>query len=148
MDLEILFKAVNTIALLGWILLIISRWVKTLRPWVYGAVVPALLGIAYVVMIVLGMPSADGGFDTLAGVMALFQDPRMVLAGWLHYLAFDLLIGTWIWANAEQHCIPWFAALPALFFTFMFGPAGFLIYLVIRAGFTKSINPRFAGSSS
>ncbi|MEM1296121.1 MAG: ABA4-like family protein [Verrucomicrobiota bacterium] len=148
MDLEIVFKAVNTIALLGWILLIASRWVKALRPMVYGAIVPVLLGIAYVVMIIVGMPKAEGGFDSLSGVMALFQDPRMVLAGWLHYLAFDLLIGTWIWANAEQNRVPWFAALPALFFAFMLGPAGFLLYLVIRAAVTKSVNPQFASSTS
>ena len=148
MNPEIFFKLAIILALLGWVLLIFSRWIRTLRPLVGGAVVPALLGVAYLVLIITEMPGAEGGFDSLANVMRLFDNPGMVLAGWLHFLAFDLLIGVWIWQDAERKKIRWIAALPALFFTFLFGPAGFLIYLGIRAGFTKSLNPEFPAPAS
>ncbi|MEM0969038.1 MAG: ABA4-like family protein [Verrucomicrobiota bacterium] len=143
MDSEVIFKLANTLALLGWLLLIASRWIRALRFLVTAAVVPLLLGVAYVIMVVLEMPKADGGFDSLAGVMTLFENPRMVLVGWLHFLAFDLLIGTWIWQDAERKGVPWLAALPALFFTFLFGPAGFLLYILIRAGVSRSFHAEF-----
>ncbi|MEM7010685.1 MAG: ABA4-like family protein [Verrucomicrobiota bacterium] len=131
------FSKSSTLALIGWLLLVLSRWVKALRTVVTWAVVPLLLSVAYIVIIAYAMPNAEGGFDSLAGVMALFENPYMVLAGWLHYLAFDLLIGTWIWFDAGRLQIPWWATVPALVLSFMLGPAGFVLHMLVRARFAK-----------
>ena len=56
----------------------------------------------------------------------------MLLAGWTHYLAFDLFIGGWEVRDAQRRGIPHLLVVPALVLTFLFGPAGLLLYLAIR----------------
>ena len=73
-----------------------------------------------------------GGFSSLSGVVSLFKSPRAVLAGWIHFLAFDLMVGLYIVTDAARLGITHWWLLPALFLTLMFGPAGLLLYLVIR----------------
>jgi hypothetical protein len=70
--------------------------------------------------------------------MELFTNPRLVTAGWIHYLAFDLLAGLFIRNNAQKHGISHWILIPCLLFTFMFGPVGLLLYLLIRWMITKS----------
>ena len=68
----------------------------------------------------------------LDGVATLFANPWLLLAGWLHYLAFDLLIGTWEARDARERHIPHILLVPCLFMTLMFGPAGWLLYMALR----------------
>ena len=56
----------------------------------------------------------------------------LLLAGWLHYLAFDLLIGRWEVRDAQQRGIPHLLVIPCLALTFLFGPAGWLLYRVVQ----------------
>jgi hypothetical protein len=76
---------------------------------------------------------AEGGFDTLANVMLLFDNPAIALAGWLHYLAFDLFVGAWITRTARAEGIAHLFILPCLALTFLFGPAGYLAFTGLRA---------------
>ena len=78
-------------------------------------------------------------FGSLSGVMSLFQDPKSVMAGWVHYLAFDLWIGSWEIGDARKHGINRWFVLPCLLFTFMLGPVGLLLYLILRSALTKKI---------
>jgi len=94
--------------------------------------VPLLLSAAYLVIIVMFFGTAEGSFSSLAGVMQLFTNPWTVLAGWLHYLAFDLFVGAWEVRDAEKHGVPHLLVIPCLFFTFMLGPIGYLMYVAIR----------------
>ena len=96
---------------------------------------PALFAVLYVGLVVTMFGRSEGGFSTLAGVAALFTNPWMLLAGWLHYLAFDLLIGTWEVRDAQERGIPHLLVVPCLFLTLMFGPAGWLLYLAVRSAF-------------
>jgi hypothetical protein len=71
-----------------------------------------------------GDPSrTPGGFSTLPDVATLFSNPWALLAGWIHYLAFDLLIGTWETRDAREHGVPPLWLVPCLVLTFLFGPA-------------------------
>jgi hypothetical protein len=70
---------------------------------------------------------------SLAEVSKLFDVPGLVLAGWLHYLAFDLFVGAWIAERAAADGLPRWALLPMLALTFLFGPAGLLAHEVVRA---------------
>jgi hypothetical protein len=124
---EQLFSLASTTALGSWILLAIlpgRRWVATV---VTGVVVPALLAVLYVALLVSHW-SAPGGFSTLANVSLLFSNPWLLLAGWVHYLAFDLLVGSWEVQDARARNLPHLFVLLCLFLTFMFGPAGWLLY--------------------
>jgi len=74
-----------------------------------------------------------GGFSTLAGVGTLFSNPWLLLAGWMHYLAFDLLVGSWELEDAAERGIPHWIVVPCLLLTFLFGPAGWLLYRIVRS---------------
>jgi len=126
-----IFSVANTAALLVWIVLVLGQR----RTWVTQGVVPAaaaLLSATYVVIIATRFWSAPGGFSSLAAVSMLFSNNWLLLAGWLHYLAFDLLLGRWEAVDARERGItPWLVA-PCLLLTFMFGPAGWLLYCGVR----------------
>jgi len=132
---EQLFSLANAIAAFSWLLLALlprRRWVTGV---VTGRAVPALFAVLYIGLIVSTFGHVDGGFSTLAGVAALFTNQWLLLAGWVHYLAFDLLVGTWEVQDAQARRIPHALVVPCLFVTFMFGPAGWLLYLALRSAF-------------
>jgi len=70
-------------------------------------------------------------------VMELFQNKTIVTAGWVHYLAFDLMTGAWIKKNSLKYNITHWLIIPCLFLTFMLGPIGLLLYLIIRLFYTR-----------
>ena len=95
-----IFSIANLIAMLCWVALAISLFASRMRVWIQrftGLVVPGLFAIVYLVCIWKGFAAApDGGFGSLSEVRALFANDAALDAGWLHYLAFDLFVGTWI----------------------------------------------------
>ena len=128
---EQLFSIVNMLAMLAWLPLVFvprARWASGIVP----VVVPVVLGIVYVVLIVSTFGKTEGGFSSLAAVSALFENPWALLAGWVHYLAFDLAIGGWEARDAQRRGVPHLLVVPALVLTFLFGPAGLLLYLTVR----------------
>src|SRR3712207_2400379 len=130
--LDLLFSLAGALALSGWAaLVILPGWRLTDR--LTSLVIPAILAIAYVGLIAAFWGEAEGGFGSLQEVRALFDTPGLLLAGWLHYLAFDLFIGAWQVRTARAEGIPHLAIVPSLVLTFLFGPAGFLVFLVTRA---------------
>ena len=58
--------------------------------------------------------------------------PSAVMAGWIHFLAFDLFVGAWICRTARASGIPFLLVLPTLPLTFLFGPAGYLAFVAVR----------------
>jgi len=127
------FQIGNMLALSGWAALVVSPprrpWAP--RVWTFtGRVIPLLLAMAYVALITAYW--GPGGFGSLAQVRQLFDQPGLLAAGWLHYLAFDLFVGTWIARRAGELGLPHFLAVPCLLLTFMFGPAGLLAFAVLR----------------
>ena len=136
MDLETLFSIASGLALLGWILLIISFW-KNLDAYIIGIIVTSL-ALLYVYLIFSNFKPVDfASFNSLKGVKTLFGSDQVILAGWVHYLAFDLMTGLFIKNNSQKNSISVFWVIPCLFFTFMLGPCGLLFYLLIRLVKTK-----------
>ncbi|MGI8884891.1 MAG: ABA4-like family protein [Pyrinomonadaceae bacterium] len=139
MKAEQIFSIANLIAMLGWIILAVApRWILT-RKIVLSGAIPLLLSVAYLVLIVLFFGSTDGGFGSLAGVMKLFTNEWATLAGWIHYLAFDLFVGTWEVKDSQAKGISHWFVVPCLFLTFMLGPIGFLLYSVLRFFLAKEM---------
>jgi hypothetical protein len=128
-----IFSVANAVALLAWIMLAVLPG----RPWVTKTittkVLPSLLAVLYTAIVVSLFGRAPGDFSTLAGVRMLFSNPWLLLAGWVHYLAFDLLVGSWEVRDAREHGIPHWMVLPCLALTFLFGPAGWLLYTILRS---------------
>lgn len=132
MNPETLFSICSTIVLPGWILLgFAPRWKWTER--VAGsALISLLLALVYLYLIIVWFGTAEGGFGSLTDVARLFQTPQLLLAGWIHYLAFDLFIGAWEVRDARRLGIAHVLVIPCLILTFLFGPVGLLLYFVLR----------------
>ena len=141
MNAESLFSLAGALVLPGWLLLVfLPRW-RPVTPLVTAIVIPALLAILYAWLIVAHLPGAGGGFGSLADVSELFRNEYLLLAGWIHYLAFDLFIGSWEVRDANRNGVPQLAVVPCLVLTFLLGPAGLLLYLLIRAYVTRRLLP-------
>lgn len=129
------FALSNGLALLSWLALIVSPasapWTR--RVWfISGRAVPLLLSLGYLLMFALHW-RGEGGFGSPAEVRALFDVPGLLVAGWMHYLAFDLFVGAWMAERAQRIGLPHLATVPLLILTFMLGPVGFLSFMTVSA---------------
>ena len=133
---EALFSAFSSFVLLGWLALLLAPLRRGLAVIVARWVALILCG-GYFALLAAGLagpgPPAGASFDTLAGVRLLLSTPEALLAGWVHYLAFDLFVGSWLVEDAPAANIPHWMLLPCLVLTFVAGPVGLLLYFVIKA---------------
>jgi hypothetical protein len=127
MSWEPLFSAANTLALAAWLgLLVLPRWPRLLQTIRIGVV--GLLAAGYSALVFVYFFRVDGGgFGSLAAVKTLFSSDPVLLAGWVHYLAFDLLVGIWIAERLDDQRIARPLQALVLVTTFMFGPLGYLL---------------------
>lgn len=136
------FRVSSYLALVGWFILICFPHWQLGRGLVIGIIV-SLLCFIYSYLVLFGKRHDDpslkirGSFWSLKGVIGLFQSPRAVLAGWIHYLAFDMMIGLYILNDAAIHNIAHWMLIPCLLLTLLFGPAGLLVYFLLRYGLTQ-----------
>jgi hypothetical protein len=139
MSLEAIFSIASGLAMLGWLgLVFVPKW-EPARELIPSIIIPVMLALIYTFLMLSfrDQAPADGGFGTLAEVKALFNVDALLLAGWIHYLAFDLFVGAWIVRDSQAHQINHFLILPCLFFTLMAGPLGLLFYLALRTVRTR-----------
>ena len=131
---DAIFQYCSTLAMIGWlILIIVSPFWERFDKFLIGIVI-TLFAIVYAWMIVQSFNSDDfQKFGSLEGVMELFTNKTMVTAGWVHYLAFDLLTGIWMKKNSLTYNISHWLLIPCLILTFMLGPIGLLLYLIVRS---------------
>jgi hypothetical protein len=141
MSAELLLDLCGKLVLLPWLMLIVApRWSWT-RKLIFHAWLPMLLGVAYVFAFWHAWPFPEGGgFGSLQEIAILFRDPWLLAAGWIHYLAFDLFIGAWEVRDAERRGVNHLLVIPCLVFTFLAGPAGLLLYFIVRAITTRSLS--------
>ena len=131
MDAALIFKICSNLVLPQWLLMIIApRW-KWTHKLIDSRIIPFLLAIVYAVYVFQIFPSDEGGFGSLEGVMKLFTSEEAVLIGWVHYLAFDLLIGSWVLKTAQKKDIYHALVIPCLIGCFILGPVGFLVFWII-----------------
>ena len=130
---DTLFGLASLIVLPSWLALIVLpfRWPDITRVTHY--LIPGLLGVAYLVLMLNNWGSNDGGYGSLAEVRELFSSDGLLLAGWFHYLAFDLFIGSWQVERAHRLGIPHGWVVPCLPLTFLFGPVGLLLYFLVES---------------
>jgi hypothetical protein len=132
MTIEGVFSACNMLALAGWILLLAApRRDQAMK--IAGTAIPLTLAAIYLALFALHARGSRGGFSSLAAVAQLFDNHWLLLAGWVHYLAFDLFIGAWETRDAMARRIPRLLLAPCLLLTFMLGPIGLLCYHAVRA---------------
>ena len=142
MNADTVFTICNFSVVPGWILLTVApRWKGT--QWlVHFGIVPLALAVVYLCLAATSFigPDVEGGFGSLEGVAALFANPNALLAGWIHYLVFDLFVGAWEVRDARRRGIPHLALLPCLILTLALGPMGLLLYLALRLGLRRELS--------
>ena len=123
--------------ILAWALLIFLPTWRVTRWLARSAVVPAVLALFYVIGIGALISTAGFGFvrdfGSADGVAKLMAQRDIALVAWIHFLAFDQLVGIFIFRDNMHHrYVPIPVQSVILFLTFMLGPVGFLSYYVIR----------------
>ena len=122
---------------LPWALLILApKWQYT-EPVAFGSAIVLLIAAAFFTFRHLTGPEGGGSLLSLNGLENLFRSKEMLLTGWLNYLSFCLLVGTWQTHDARQLKIGHIFLVPSLLLTMLTGPAGLLLYLVVRFFKTK-----------
>lgn len=136
MTYELMFSLVNASVLPAWLLLVLLPKSNITDKLVHSMLYPLVLGAVYIVIFALTIfagHGADGGsFTSIEGVRALFSSDAGIVIGWTHYLVFDLFVGAWEARDAKRRGFNHWLLIPCLFFTFMAGPAGLFLYLILR----------------
>ncbi len=137
------FQIVNTAALVLWLVLVLAPRRFGTIGWL------RLLGVGglclfYVVLLTtaltIGFGDAPGtapDFSTIAGIRAIFGTDGGVVTGWTHYLALDLFTGLWIAEDGDRRGINRFVQAPVLALTFLAGPAGLFLHLLLSRSFWR-----------
>ena len=132
--------------MLGWLGLVVApRW-HVARDWAAPVIAPLMIGSVYIWLMASNFSLApnDAGFGSLAEITALFSVPELLLAGWNHYLAFDLFVGAWEVKDAQQEGIHHFAVIPCLFATLMAGPGGLVLYWIVKLAYRAARRAKIA----
>ena len=135
MTYDLLFSLVNLSVMPAWALLILApKWSVT-EKLVHSMFYPLLLGVVYIggmVMAAMGHGAEGGGFTSIEGVRTLFSTDVGMVIGWTHFLVFDLFVGAWEARDARRVGFNHWLLIPCLLLTFMLGPIGLVLYLVLR----------------
>jgi hypothetical protein len=135
-----LFEASFLLVAPFWLLMIaLPGWRITGRviasPWIAA---PA--AVLYLALVLPGLPGVLGAVSSpsLAAIAPLLGTAEGATVAWVHFLAFDLFVGRWIYLDARARGMtPWLTS-PLLFLTLMLGPAGLLGYLLVRGRYRGS----------
>ncbi len=131
----LLFRLSNMLVLPFWALMILLprwRWTERIMRSPFVSAAPALL-YAALVLPRLGAIWPVIARPTLPGIATLLGSPEGATIAWVHFLAFDLFIGRWIYLDSQERRLSPLLTVPVLFLTLMLGPLGFMFYLVLRA---------------
>lgn len=149
---DLVFRIANWLVLAGWLALVLAPIRR--GPLVLAArIAAASVAAIYVALLVRGLIAGPGlpegaGFGTLDGVVALLSRPEAILGAWVHFLAFDLFVGSWMAEDAPKAGVAHWLLIPLLGLTLLAGPAGLLLYLLVaaigrrRAGAWRQREPR------
>jgi len=134
---DLLFSFINLSVLPAWALLIFAPNSALTDRLVHSLIYPLLLGGLYILgfgFIIFAGHGAEGGdFMSIEGVRTLFSADAAMMIAWAHYLVFDLFVGAWEARDAKQRGFRHLWLVPCLVLTFMAGPAGLVLYLLIRS---------------
>lgn len=132
MDAQQSFQVLNLLALIFWIILIGFHGSKIYRLLISSGIAFIIFGLVYLVLLVTNFSFDFSSFSSLDGLSTMYGNPWLILLGWVHYLAFDLLAGVWIMNDSQKAGISKGWVILPLIFTFMTGPFGLLAYLIIK----------------
>ena len=133
MTYKIIFNIYNTGILIFWLLLLVFPKSKLTQKMTDFPWIPLVIAFGYIYFLGTSDSIFSVDFSSLSGLTEMFQNsnPRGVAAGWLHYLAFDFWVGCWILRDSQKKGVKHAFIIFPMFFTFMLGPVGVIIYTLV-----------------
>ena len=130
---SLIFNFCNILILIAWGAIIISPQKKISEKLISYPWIPLTLSFFYIYFIIISGGLMEADFSSLNGIVTLFKKatPESAAAGWLHYLAFDFWVGTWIIKHSRKEKISNKIIVLPLLFTFILGPVGIMVYSLI-----------------
>lgn len=135
----LVFQLLNVSVLPWWALWLVAP--RTAPASVFASHAGVFIALAVLYAALLGAAIVSGELQALQGldaasVRAGLSSPLGFLAGWTHFLAFDLFCGAWIVREARRLALE---PRPYLVFTLLAGPIGLGGFLVRRALHLRSL---------
>jgi hypothetical protein len=127
---EVAFNALNTLVMPWWGLWLLAPRSRLARRAASHGAVFAALSLAYALLLGAALAAGPGGSFDFDGLRAGLSTPLGFLAGWTHYLVFDLFVGAWILREAGRLDVE---PRPFLLFALLAGPIGLGAFLLRRA---------------
>jgi hypothetical protein len=135
---EATFGVLNLVVLPFWLAMMVAPgWRRTeqLMASRWGLLAPVIAALAYLAMVLPRLPAILPvvARPELPAVAALLGTPAGAAIGWAHFLAFDLLVGRWIYLDGRQRRVSSWLLSPILLLTLLLGPLGLLAYGAVLA---------------
>ncbi len=133
---ETLFQLSFVAAAPFWALMIVApTWSRTRR--IAGSPLIVLPSLA--VCLILLVPLLPDFWPvvtrpTLAGLAALAADREALAALWAQIIAWDLLVGRWMYLDSREQGVHPLLMAPILVFTILLSPLALPVYMAIRIG--------------
>jgi hypothetical protein len=132
--LELMFKAAHVVVLVGWVALVFAPLRRSALIGIARLASALLAGLYTIIFLASASEASVLAINySLEGIGTFFADPALRLLGWVHYLAFDLWVGTWEAEEADRIGLPHAILIASLVLTFLLGPVGLLVFLLARA---------------
>lgn len=136
MDFSLAFTICSAASTIGWVALFLFPRRTSVNFWLCGTIIPCGIGLFYTLLCILYWHSIPASFlarfGSLDGMLAMFSASRgLLLAGFVHYLAFDLFAGAWEARRSTLAEWPYWLLFPCLVLTLLFGPAGVMVHQLI-----------------
>ncbi|HXV63106.1 MAG TPA: ABA4-like family protein [Vicinamibacteria bacterium] len=134
MSMENLFDASFVLVAPFWLLMIFAPHWPVTRRIVQTVWIVAPAALLYAILI---LPRFVEVFPLVlmpehAAIRELLGSPAGTTIGWIHYLAFDLFVGRWVYLDSRERGFSAWLVSPILFLVLMLGPFGFVLYLALR----------------
>ena len=129
-----------------WLMLIILPNSKFTQFFVNSIILPLILSTIYIFIIYLIILLDESIFDvfklylSLDNLYTVFATESFLLVFWLHFLALNLFLGSWISREGIKYNIPRSLVFTPLILVYLTGPLGLVLYWLIRVFYAKRIS--------
>ena len=130
-----------------WLMIIFVPHLKITGILVNSIIIPLLLGSAYCYVVYQGILFENIFFiesfnlyQGLDNLYTIFSNEIFLLIFWLHFLALNIFLGSWLSRDAIKYNIPRGTVFVPIVLVYFAGPLGLVLYWFIRIFYAKKIS--------
>ena len=128
-----------------WAMLILIPNSRLTQIFVNSVILPLILATAYVYVIYQTILLEENFFETFKlylsfdNLYTILAVESFLLAFWLHFIALNLFLGSWVSRDGVKYSIPKSVVSVPLILIYFFGPLGLVIYWMVRIFYSKKL---------